>query len=232
MSDRNNHLEQRAVRVQNFGIQNSGDFAAGGKAQTHFANIGVLLKQLGIAKAGQKPMRVGMIALIGSLHLDLANISRTAQRIQKSQPDFANGYRLPDNTSDSATLKHADAVLSRLEDKPADDAATKDAKSALRAQFIAYELPADFITHLRADRDAITNADKSNLTENLGGVENTALVESLLGQINFEIAELDTIMHNKYTGQPEKIAAWVSASHVQRAARHKQEPPPTPPAAK
>jgi len=65
------------------------------------------------------------------------------------------------------------------------------------------------------------------------GVENTNLIGELLGQANDEITELDAIMHNKYTRQPEKLRAWQSASHVESAPqREKKTPtPPTPPPA-
>jgi hypothetical protein len=233
MKDRNIRLEARAERVKTFGLENTADFAPGGKAQGHFTNITTLLGQLGQAKAGQQPARVGKSTLFDHLHLDLLNISRTAQQIGKNDSTFAfSTYLLPANTSDTAEFNHAEAVLKLLEEQPADDAPTKAAKATLRARFIAYELPADFVAHLRADHDAIANADQHNEAENLDGVENTALIDQLLGKIGNEVAELDTLMHNKYNGQPAKLAAWISASHVERAPRHKQETPvpPTPPA--
>ena len=124
-------------------------------------------------------------------------------------------------------------MLLRLEDQTDDTAADKTAKAALRARFVEYELPADFVTHLRADRNAITQANKNNQGEVLGGVENTGLIGELLGKINDEIGELDAIMYNKYTRQPEKLRAWQSASHVERAPQREKKPPtpptPTPP---
>jgi hypothetical protein len=39
MSDRDQRREDRATKVQAYGIQNSADFTASGKAKTHFANI-------------------------------------------------------------------------------------------------------------------------------------------------------------------------------------------------
>jgi len=38
---------------------------------------------------------------------------------------------------------------------------------------------------------------------------------------------LDAIMHNKYGGQPDKMAAWTSASHVERSPQ-RNNPQPTP----
>ena len=51
-----------------------------------------------------------------------------------------------------------------------------------------------------------------------------------MSQINDVITGLDAIMYNKYTRQPEKLRAWQSASHVERAPqREKKTTPVTPP---
>lgn len=225
MNDKNVRHEDRANRVQTFGIENTADFATGGKAQAHFTNLTGLLTQLSQAKAGQRPARASKATLFDALGIDLANLSRTARQIEKQENGFAAPFRLPDNTSDAAILNHTDAVLAVLEDQPGDGATTQAEKAALRTRFIEYELPADFVAHLRADRDAIADAAKHNQGENLDGVENTALINQLIQQLNAEVTELDTIMHNKYVGQPEKLAAWISASHVERAPRHKKNEP-------
>jgi hypothetical protein len=80
----------------------------------------------------------------------------------------------------------------------------------------------------RADRDAVAEANRHNRAETQGGVENTGLIGQLLEQGGREVAELDSIMHNKYTRQPEKLRAWTSASHVERAPQREKKPAPTP----
>ena len=75
----------------------------------------------------------------------------------------------------------------------------------------------DFVAQLRAGRQTIAEANQHNDTENLGGVENTELISQLLSLINDDVVELNTIMHNKYARQPEKVRAWQSASRVERA---------------
>ena len=233
MNDRDTRRYERATRVQTFGVENAADFAAGSKAKTHFASLDGLLVQTDAAKAGQAPNRVSKSTLMDALGLDLQNLARTARQIEQKENGFAAPYRLPDNTSESAVTTHTDALLLRLEDQPADAPALKTAKAALRARFIEYELPADFVTHLRADRKAIADANRLNQAETGSGVENTELIGQLLDKINGEIGELDAIRHNKYTRAPEKLRAWQSASHVERAPqREKKAPvPPTPPPA-
>jgi hypothetical protein len=233
MNDRDQRRYDRTTRVQTFGVENAADFAVGSKAKTHFANLDSLIDKLDDAKAGQTPNRVSKETLLDALSIDLQNIARTARSIELTENGFAAPYRIPDNTSEAAVTTHTDALLLRLEDQSADSAAVKTAKAALRTRFVAYELPADFVTHLRADRTAIADANRRNQSETQGGVENTGLIGDLLGQVNNEISELDAIMHNKYTRQPEKLRAWQSASHVERAPQREKKPPtpPSPPPA-
>src|SRR5258708_3682871 len=178
------------------------------------------------AKSDQSPNRVSKETLLDGLVIDLKNIARTARDIEKTENGFAAPYRIPDNPAEAAITTHADSVLGKIEDKPADSAAVKTAKAALRARFVAYELQNDFVTHLRTDRDAITDANQRNQSEVQDGVGNTKLIDELLGDINDVIGGLDAVMFNKYTRQPEKLRAWQSASHVERphSGRKSQRP--------
>jgi hypothetical protein len=176
MNDRDQRRYDRLTRVQTFGRENSGDFAAGSKAKTHFANIDALIVEIDTAKAGQQPARVSKETLLDALRLDCKDIARTARAIALTENGFASPYRIPDNPSEAALVTHTDALLARLEDQPGDSAETTTAKAALRARFIAYEMPADFVADLRADRQAIAEANQLNQGETQEGVENTAEV--------------------------------------------------------
>ena len=233
MKDQDLRLKDRALRVQTYGIENVADFAAGSKAKGHFANVDSLLVLLVGAAAGQKPKRISKTTLLDALGIDLLNISRTARQLELKENGFAAPYLLPANTSEPALIIHTEGLLRRLEDQSDDTAAVKTAKAALRGRFIEYELPVDFVAHLRADLKAIADATRFNQGEGLGGVEDTELIGQLLGKLNTEIAELNAIMHNKYTRQPEKLRAWRSACHVERAPHREKKTPtlpgPTPP---
>jgi hypothetical protein len=232
MNDRDQRRYERLTRIQTFGAENAADFAAGSKAKTHFTNLDGIVAQLDTAKAGQSPTRVSKETLLDALMIDLKNIARTARSIELGENGFAAPYRIPDNPAESAITTHADAVLQRLEDQAADSAAIKTAKAALRARFVAYEMEADFVGDLRADRNAIADANRRNQAETQEGVESTGLIGELLSRANNEVRELDAIMHNKYTRQPEKLRAWKSASHIERAPkRAAPAKTPAPPAA-
>jgi hypothetical protein len=217
MNDRDQRRYDRLTNVQTFGRANAADFEPGAKALIHFGNVDDLISGIDRAKAGQKPTRVSKETLLDALTLDLQNIARTARAIELTSPSFAAPYRIPDNPSEAAITTHADAVLLLLEEQPNDSAAIKTAKAALRARFITYDLPSDFVADLRASRQAVTEANQHNQDEVQEGVENTALIGALLGRGRDEVTELNAIMYNKYTRQPEKLRAWQSASRVERA---------------
>ena len=223
MNDRDQRRYDRLTRVQTFGAENSADFASGSKAATLFGNLDRLVDQLDAAKAGQAPNRVSKQTLLDALNIDLQNIARTARHLELTENGFAAPYRLPDVPTESNITTHTDAVLRRLEDQRGDSAAIKTAKSALRARFMNYELPDDFVANLRADRDAIADVNRRNQAENQGGVENTGLIGQLLGQANADVSGLNAIMYNKYTRQPEKLRAWQFANRVERAPQREKK---------
>lgn len=199
--------------------------SAGSKARGHFTIIDGLLVRLDQAKAGQVPARVSKQTLLDALSLDFQNIARTARAIELNENGFAAPYRIPDSPAEHVLLTHADALLQILEDQPADSAAIKTAKAALRARFIVCELPADFVADLRAARQAVTDANQHNQGRTQDGVENTELIGQLLGQAGNEVIELDAIVNNKYMRQPEKLRAWQSASRVERAPQREKKAP-------
>lgn len=97
------------------------------------------------------------------------------------------------------------------------------AKAGVTAKFIANEQPATFVQ----DRAAIDSAKDEVESEDLGGVQSTAAVGRLIKAGMKEVNYLDAIMHNKYGRDGDKLLAWKSASHIERARREKPPVPPT-----
>jgi hypothetical protein len=85
-------------------------------------------------------------------------------------------------------------------------------------------MPTDFVEDLRADREAVRDANQHNQGETQEGVENTELIGQILGKAADDVQELDAIMNNKYSRQPEKLRAWQSASRVERAPQREKKP--------
>ncbi len=233
MNDRDQRRYDRALRVQTFGQENAADFAPGGTARALFADLDHIIVRLNLAKADQTPTRVSKETLLDALAEDFTNLSRTARAIALRDPGFAAPYNVPDNTSESARLTHADSLLTRLEDQPGDSPETLAGKASLRAKFVAYELPVDFVEDLRADLDALRATGARNRGETQDGVENTAAIGRLLSEAAEVVQNLDALVHNKYARQPERLRAWQSASRTERSPQRKKAGPTpgaTPPA--
>ena len=81
-------------------------------------------------------------------------------------------------------------------------------------------------------RKAIDDAQDAEESDDSEGVESTAAVGRLIYDGMKEVNYLDAIMHNKYVCNREKLRAWQSASHIERAPQRENMPvpakPPTP----
>lgn len=230
MNDRNIRRFKRATRVQTFGRDHAADFATGGKAVALFQELDSLITTLADARVGQLRGPAGKVAIIEALSEDFKDISLTARAIALDEPGFpVAAYRHPATSIETPITTHADALLQLLEDQPADTPAQLAVKAALRAKFIVYELPADFVEDLRTDRDALTACNTTKQSDQQEGVESTAAIDSLLGQVQSVVTRLDAAVKNKYSRDPDKLAAWKSASHTERPDKKAKTPEtPTP----
>ena len=221
MSARAIHRFDVDSRVQTFGKDNAADFAAGSKSAGHFATLAQTTTDLDTAKAGQDGgTATAKAVLFDALRLDLQNIARTARAIAETQPGFADKYRLPDNPSQAALLTAADAVVQEL------------AQPGIPAKFLAYEMPADFVQDLKDDLAAIRSADDDMESDDQSGVASTSAVGRLIKAGMAEVTQLNAIIKNKYARSPDKLRAWQSASHIERAPQREKKPAggTTPPA--
>jgi hypothetical protein len=227
MDDENIRRFDRANRVLTFCRDRATDIAPSSKIATLITALTPLVEQLAAARIGQLRTPVGKPALIEALSIDFKDIARTARAIHLDDPSFpVAAYRHPGTYVETPITTHADALLLLLEDQVSDSAEQKTAKAALRARFIAYELPANFVEDLRADRVALAARNEAKNNDNQEGVASTAAIENLLAQAREIIQRLDAAFLNKYRNDPPTIAAWKSASRVERAPKRQQDSPP------
>jgi hypothetical protein len=213
MNDRENRRYQMFGRVQTFGQNHQTDFASDSKAARHFAAIGQVILDIDAAKAIQQSGdTTAREVLLDGLRLDLQNIARTARAIEQDEPGFAAKFRPPDSPSQTALLTATDAVIAELK------------KPDVAAKFIVHELPADFVKNLEDDRKAIDAAQDTVESDDAESVKSTAAIGRLIRAGMKEVNYLDAIMHNKYARNPDKLRAWQSASHIERAPQREKKP--------
>lgn len=225
MDDENIRRYDRATRVQTFGRDNAADIAPGSRIASILTELDTIIGKLAQARVGQIRGPVGKQALIEALSDDFKDIARTSRAIAIDEPDFpVAAFRHPATSVETPVTTHADALLQLLEDQAADSLEQKTAKAALRAKFIAYEIAPDFVEDLRADRDALDACNASKQSDNHQGVESTSAIDTLLGQTKDIVTRLDAAIQNKYKNNPDKLAAWKSASRVERTPRKAKTP--------
>ena len=72
-------------------------------------------------------------------------------------------------------------------------------------------------------------ADSAMDSDDQEGVASTVAVGRLIKSGMAEVTQLDAIVNNKYARNPEKLRAWESASHIERAPKRERNPHPAPP---
>jgi hypothetical protein len=233
MDKHETHRYDAFQRVKTFGQENAADYAPGSLALSYFAIITSVISGLDAAKAGQKPGKnTSKEVLLDTLRLDIQNTTRTASAIAQDSPGFADSFRPPVNGNEGTLLTTADKFIQQLAPQTGDSPATLTAKTALIAQFTAHEMPATFVTTLQTDRAAIITAQGSQENLRQTGVGDTATIGQMIAQGMKALNSLDAIMHNKYGSQPAKMAAWLTAAHIERTAHHDtstSKTKPTPP---
>lgn len=142
--------------------------------------------------------RDGLMAVLRGLNKTAAAIA-TAD----STPEIMDNFRMPHGTNDTVIAARSRAFA--------------DAALPLKAKFLALEHPANFIEALRQRVVDFENADSEQSAGLQDQVGATANIDDLIGQGLVILKQLDAIMHNKYATNPEKLAAWLTASNIQRA---------------
>lgn len=220
MNDRARARYERAQRVDTFSKGIEGDFAPGSIAANLLAEHATLVPEVDKAKATQRRTRdTGKEILVDALRLDLLGIAATARVIARHEPGFADNYRMPDGPGEGVLLTAGDAMLRNLN------------QAGVAQKFIDREMPADFVQDLAADLRAIRSYKDTSEGGREDSVEATAAVNRLCKRSGEIVQEVGPMMRNKYSRTaPDKLRRWLSASHLERQPRSKNDPgsEPTP----
>jgi hypothetical protein len=196
--------------VSAFGVENATDFPAtsiGGQQFAIVTNAVTLLNGFGAAQVtgGSSAHAAVMTLAVGRVHLhdDLAGIAGAAHSLTLlGTAGLAGKFLMPRGNGSQKLLNAARAFLA--------DAAP------LQAQFLTVNLPADFLDQLKTNIGiyegalAAKGAGKSARGGATGGIEDAA------HQAAIALHVLDTVVRNTYKNNPQKLAEWVIASHVEK----------------
>ena len=223
MNDRQTKRLQMLARVDALGDALANDFAANSVGKQLFTNLKTAITEVeghaATEASGHTSARHGTgtrAQAREALREDLEAISRTARAMADDVPGVLNKFPTPPRDNDQNLINTARSFLA-------------DA-TPCKAQFIAHELPEDFLEDLSADIDAF-DAAITNQSSGVGDhVAAGAALDDALDRGAVIMRKLDAIIKNKYVNRPDVLAEWTSASHVERAPRRRAptQPPPSP----
>lgn len=168
--------------------------------------------------AGKSATR-SKVARSREIESDLRRVARTARLIEKKVPGFQNTFEMRRGTVSYQELidKANGFITNRLDNKN---------------DFAKYGLTDAFFNRLQADVNEFAEAAEGQTNAKFAVVGATADVEAILEDALETRAELKIAIENHYQDNPPKLAEWLTAQHIARAARRTEEepaPPPTPP---
>lgn len=216
MNDNKNRQYQTFLRVHGFGEARQTDFAPNSLGEQYFATLAGIIAEInshsasqvsgfGLARQGTATRGQARAEVIE----DLRAIRRTARAMSDDVPGLADKFRIPGGRiSDQNLLALARAFAA--------DAAP------FAAQFIAHEMPSDFLEDLAADIAALEEAISRQSSGVGDHVAANAAIDDASDRGVEVVRKLDAIMKNKYADNPAVLAEWLSASHTERAPRHKK----------
>lgn len=143
---------------------------------------------------------------------DMAAINRTARSMSQSSPGIEEQFgfdpRLKDQELLTAARNFAAAAL------------------PLKAEFVKSGMRPDFLEDLAADTAAFEQALSNRAEQRHTHVGATVTIDDLIERGLKMVRELDPVMRNIFEDNPGKLAAWMSASRVERSPR-RSKPAPT-----
>jgi hypothetical protein len=204
--------EEMFIRTREFGQQFVAAFPAGSYGAGLFAQLGEVVEGLRTHALNQSKGRSSVRESSASksagrdeLTRRMDAISRTARVIAFTTPGLENKFRTPRGVGDQALLTLARTF--------ADDA------EPLKAEFSKRGLSADFIQDLNETADAFDAAINQKVQHRGKQVAATAAIDEMIGRGLRLVRELDALVRNILAHDPAALAAWESASHVERPTR-------------
>lgn len=217
MNDNSRRRHEMHIRSAQFGVDNAADFT--GIATTNFAQLlsksgSVATKnaalQSGFGEASQQ-IEIKSTAR-EDLRDEMSAISRTAKSMEYAFDGISDKFLFRRNMPDADMLAKARAFY--------------DESAVYNSDFIDYGLDATFRADLKAAADAFEDTFTAVDSATAEHIAARADIEAEVRECQIIVRILDGIVRNVYANNPGKLAAWLAASHVEKAPKKKT--PPTP----
>lgn len=219
MKDSIRRKQDKFERQDAFMVDNTADFPAGTPGNAVAVINRAVIDELNSLSATQVSRGSSAAAAIGNKDDDfdeiyslMRNMNRAANAFDVEEPGSNLTFRLPRNRSEQNILATARAYHTDSE--------------PLEAKFIEYGLDIKFRLDLQTLITSIEqkSAQADTSVEQRAGATGGLTNAARRGMANSR--RMDAIVRIKYADNPQKLAAWTVASHLERAP--KKPTPPTP----
>lgn len=216
MTDQERYRYETCLRMRQFSLDNAADFPPGSVAATQFAVISTVIDNLDslIAEQAEGFAQTGFSfankdSAREALRDTMYEIVRTARSMVYEFPNITELFRIPANLNDVNMLAAANAFIAEI--------------PAYKEDFIRYELPTGFDTELQADIDAFEASLPETGTAIDERVAATAEIGAEIRKAMVARRILMGVVKNIYRNNVGKLAAWLSASHIEKAPKKPSE---------
>jgi hypothetical protein len=206
------------VRVREFIAQRLGDFSESGVARQLYTQLQTVITRVEALSAAQAS---GM----GQAH-QKTHARGSARTILREAVEAIHAVAVTMGLGDQFPLpERSDALLMQGARSMAADAV------ALKEQFLAHDVPADFIEDLQAKIIAFAAeiAEQGNAVGD--HVQAGVALDDAIDEGVEIVNKLDGIMQAKYASNHPVLAEWTSASHTERPPKRSTAAPPPAPGA-
>ena len=201
-------------RVRSLGAEHTAQFPEGSYGEGLFKRLDTIIKGLeeyalrqSTGQSSVREVTTSKAAVRDEIRRRLDAISRTARIIAYTSPGLEDKFRVPRSIGDQALLQLARTFAS--------DAAP------LKDEFTRRGLAATFIEDLGHEADVFGVAINQKAQGRSTHVAASAEIDDLVEQGIRTVREIDTLVRNTFADDPATLAAWESASHVERrGSRH------------
>ena len=208
------------IRAAQLGADNAADFT--GIATSKFAELlsksgGVAGKntalQSGFGESGQQIVIKSTAR--EDLRDEMSDISRTAKSMEYAFDGISDKFLFRRNMPDADILAKARAFYTE--------------SAPYEQDFKDYGLDKNFRDDLKTTADAFEASFTAVDSATAEHIAARADIEAEIRDCQIIVRTLDGIVRNIYATNPGKLAAWLAASHVEKAPKKKTPPtPPTP----
>lgn len=210
MNDRDSRTHQMLVRSREAFAQCLDDFVAGGAARQEYAALQADITKVEQTSAahgtGRSDARQGTQTLNDAREAILADLLpiREAAKVMGIDDKFP----YPPQANDEQLLETIDIYATNA--------------LPLKSQFIAHELPADFLEDLAADKAAFQAASADRMNAVGDHIAAREELDDTFADGVRRVRNLTSFMKIKYANNPGKLAEWMAASHIERPSKRKK----------